>query len=124
MSLSERRPYSKSISLAAVSEALTVVVGDSACVMFSIHSVAAASGITFVAEGQLSDDGPWLTAHLMPTPDLTPGTPIAVTPAISALPTSGWRVDVQGFSSVRFRMSARVGGAVVVAARLSDKAYA
>lgn len=124
MSLSERKPYSRSASLAAVNDAHTVAVGDSACVMFSIHSVASASGITFVGEGQCSDDGPWITAHLMPTPDLTPNTPIAVTPAISTLPTNAWRVDVQGFSTVRFRMSARTGGAVVVASRLSDKAYA
>lgn len=124
MSYSEIKPYSKSASLAAVNDAHTVTVGDAACVLFSVFSVASANGITFVAEGQLSDDGPWLTAHLMPTPDLTPGTPIAVTPAISTLPTTGWRVDTQGFSTIRFRMSARVAGAVVVESRLSNKSYA
>lgn len=124
MSYSENRAYSLSASLAAVNDAHTVVVGDAACVLFAIDSVASASGITFVAEGQLSDTGPWVTAHLMPTPDLTPTSPLAVTPAISTLPTTAWRVDTQGFSSVRFRMSARTGGSVVVAARLSNKAYA
>jgi hypothetical protein len=124
MSYSEINAYSKSASLAAVNAAHTVIVGDAASILFCIFSVASASGITFVAEGQLSDDGPWVTAHLMPTPDLTPGTPIAVTPAISTLPTSGWRVDAQGFANVRFRMSARVGGSVVVESRLSNKTYA
>lgn len=124
MSYSENHAYSVSAALGAVNDAHTVIVGDAACVLFAVNSVASASGITFVAEGQLSDGGPWLTAHLMPTLDLTPGTPLAVTPAISTLPTTGWRVDAQGFSKVRFRMSARVGGSVTVAARLSNKTYA
>ena len=123
MSYSELKAYSRSVSLAAVNAAHTVAVGDAACVLFAVRSVTGASGITFVAEGQLSDDGPWVTAHLMPTPDLTPSTPIAVTPAISTLPTNAWRVDTQGFSTVRFRMSARTGGSVVVESRLSNKAY-
>ena len=59
----------------------------------------------------------------MPTNDLSPGTPIAITPAISTLPTNGWRVDTQGFITVRLRVSAWTAGSVVVESRLSDKLY-
>ena len=122
-SIAVRKPYAKSASLGAVNAAHTVTVGDAASLTFGVFSVNAASGIQLVAEGQLSDNGPWLAMHLMPTNDLTPGTPIAATPAISALPTNGWRVDTQGFATVRVKVSAWTAGSVVVESRLSDKIY-
>ncbi len=116
--------YSRSAELNAVSAAHTVYTADAASAVVCVHSVNAANGITLVAEGQISDDGPWLLMHLMPTNDVTPTLPIAVTPAISTLPTHGWRVDLQGLVNLRVRVSARTGGGVVVATKLCPVAYA
>lgn len=122
-SIAVRRPYAKSASLSAVNAAHTVAVADAASIMFGVFSVASPNGITLVAEGRMSDSSPWLAAHLIPTNDLTPSTPLSVTPAISALPTNGWRVATQGFSEVRLRVSAVTNGSLVLESRLSDKAY-
>lgn len=122
-SYSYRRRYSKSASLGALNAAHTVVVGDAASAVVCVHSVNAANLVLSV-QGRISDDGPWLAMHMMPTNDLTPGTPIATTPAITTLPTQGWRVDLQGFSQFQVIVSSYTAGSVVVATSLCEEAYA
>lgn len=122
-SMAIRKPYSRSASLAAINAAHTVVPGDCASMTFGVFSVNAAVGAQLVAEGRLSDASPWLALHLMPTNDLTPGSPIAQTPSITTLPTNGWRVDTQGMAEVRVRLSALTTGSLVVETRLSQQAY-
>jgi hypothetical protein len=123
-SMAVRKPYSRSASLAAINAAHTVVPGDCASMTFGVFSVNATVGAQLVAEGRLSDASPWLALHLMPTNDLTPGSPIAQTPVITTLPTNGWRVDTQGMAEVRVRLSALTTGSLVVETRLSQQPYA
>lgn len=123
-SMAVRKPYSRSASLAAINAAHTVVPGDCASMTFGVFSVNATVGAQLVAEGRLSDASPWLALHLMPTNDLSPGSPIAQTPVITTLPTNGWRVDTQGMAEVRVRLSALTTGSLVVEIRLSEQAYA
>lgn len=117
-----RRPYTVSPSLNALNAAIAVDVGDCATLAFGVLSVNAAN-MQLVAEGQLSDNGPWLLLDVRPTNDTAPTTPLAQTPAITTLPTNGWRANVQGMSKARVRVSAYTAGSLVVETRLSDKVY-
>lgn len=122
-SIAVRKPYYKSGSLGALNANYTVTVADAASMVFGAFSASSPTGIQLVAEGRMSDTSPWLAMHLMPTDDLTPGTPIANTGDIPAVAVRGWRVDTQGFASVRVRLAAWTSGSIVLEARLSDKAY-
>lgn len=121
-SYSYRRRYSKSASLGALNAAHVVTVGDASSAVVCVHSVNSANLVLSV-QGRISDDGPWLAMHLMPTDDLTPGAPIAATPAITTLPTRGWRVDLQGFSQFQVIVSTYTAGSVVVATSICEEPY-
>ena len=121
MSYSHLNRYKKAAPFAAVNDATIVVINDAASLVFAVHSVNAASGITLVLEGQISDDGPWVGMSFQASNATAVGTWITVTPAISTLPTNAWHARVAGYSRVRIRTSARTGGSVILATSLSDK---
>ena len=82
-----------------------------------------AVGAKFSAEGRTSDDAPWILLHVMPTQDLTPVTPITETAAFTGVPAMGWRVDLQGCSCFRLRVTVLVSGAFVLQSKVSEQGY-
>jgi hypothetical protein len=117
-SIAVRKPYYRSPALAAVNNALTINVQDAAHLTFTVFSGSAATGITLVAEGQLSDTGPWVLLNMRQT---DAASSISVTAALSGQNAHGWRVNTAGLLNVRMRVTAVTTGSIILEARLSDK---
>ena len=118
-----RNGYKRSVSLAAVAATHEHYCDGAATALIQVHSSASATGARFSAEGRLVDDGPWVLCHIMPTNDMTPATPITETVVFSTVPIFGWRVDIQGFSSFRVRVTALTSGSFVINTKLSMHTY-
>lgn len=98
----------------------TLRVGGASSVLIAPTAVDAASGITLVAEGRIGPSDPWITINLMETNTTNYASRLAVTAAISALPTFGWFVPVCGYTEFRVRRTAGTAGSVTVRVALSD----
>lgn len=123
-----RRSFATANAAAAVGTTLavngdvtpTLSVGDAASVLVAPTAVAAAAGITLVAEGRIGPSDPWIILNLMATDTTNYATRLAATAAISALPAFGWWVPVCGYTEFRVRRTAGTAGSVTVRVALSD----
>ena len=112
----------RSASLAAVAATHEHYCSGAASALVQVIT-STAVGARFSFEGRTSDDAPWILLHVMPSQDLTPATPITETVAFTGIPVMGWRVDLQGCTTFRVRVTVLVSGAFVLQSKLCEQGY-
>jgi hypothetical protein len=112
--------YAQSPALTAVAQTLQMDCDPAGTALVQVLAASALTGCTLTFEGRISETAPWVVLSAYVTNGTAKGTVIAVTPTLTAVPTNGWLISLNGCIQVRARLSAITGGSITLGMRLSD----
>ncbi len=113
-----------STAAGAATSYVTLACEGAASFFAQVLTVSSLSGCTLVFEGRITPSAPWVVLAAYATNGTAKGTAIAVTPALSTLPTNGWVVACQGCAEVRVRATAISGGSLTLGIKVTDATFA